>query len=321
MPTDDVILQTVRGPVSGRDIHRALAHEHLFVDFQPANAPGYMDVDWGVVRGAAVNRARELRAQGVDLLIEWTTLGVGRNVALLRDVSGATGLHIVCPTGIYLAKRPPGWQTLSVAQLAQRFSLELTGGIDGSGVRAGFVKIATSDDGPTPDETTIHRAAAIAAGETGATIGLHSPLAGPLGRVLETLQAEGFPPERLVWAHAQRSTQEDHARFAAMGIAVQFDSFSSRSGADAGPPSLADRSLDAIAALIDADHLSQILVSDDATVVCNPPTTQYGYDATSVMRTLKPGLRERFGDGATRAILRDNVLRAFRAPDSTGAAR
>jgi predicted metal-dependent phosphotriesterase family hydrolase len=308
-------LQTVRGLVPAETIHRALAHEHLFVDFQPTDHPGYMDVDWGMVRGAAINRLRELRAQGVDLLVDWTTLGVGRNVALLRDVSGATGLHVVCPTGIYLAKRPPGWEELGVSDLAARFTAELTAGIDGTGVRAGFIKIATSDDGPTPDETTIHRAAAIAARETRAAIGLHSPLAGPLARVVETLAAERVPLDRLIWAHAQRSTPADHARFAADGIYVQFDSFSSRNGSDAGPPSLAERSLDAVGALIDAGHLSQILVSDDATVVCNPPTTQYGYDATSVMRVLKPALRERFGDRATRTILRDNVLAAFRWPE------
>ena len=305
-------LQTVRGLVPADAIHRALAHEHLFVDFQPTHHPGYMDVDWGMVRGAAINRLRELRAQGVDLLVDWTALGVGRNAALLRDVSGATGLHIVCPTGIYLAKRPPGWQDLGVPALADRFVTELTAGIDGTGIRAGFVKIATSDDGPTPDETLIHRAAAIAARETGAAIGLHSPLADPLARVCATLTGERFPLDRLVWAHAQRSVPADHSRFAARGVMVQFDSFSSRTGDDAGPPSLAERSLGAISALIDAGHREKVLVSDDATVVCNPPTTQYGYDATSVMRLLKPALRERFGDRTTRTILRDNVLAAFR---------
>ncbi len=312
--TPDHTLQTVRGPIPADTISRALAHEHLFVDFQPADHVRYMDVDWGMVRGAAVNRLRELRAQGIDLLVDWTALGVGRNAALLRDVSGATGLHIVCPTGIYLAKRPAGYRDLTVAQLAGRFTAELTGGIDGTRVRAGFVKIATSDDGPTPEEAIIHRAAAIAAQEVGVAIGLHSPLAGPLGRVRETLVAEGFPLDRLVWAHAQRSSPEDHARHAADGIIVQFDSFSSRSGEDAGPPSLFDRSLDAIGRMIAAGHLGQVLVSDDATVVCNPPTTQYGYDATAVMRHVRPALRERFGDRATRTILRDNVVAAFRWP-------
>ena len=121
---EPVSLQTVRGIVSSEPIHRALAHEHLFVDFQLADHPGYMDVDWGTVRGAAINRLRELRAQGVDLLVDWTTLGVGRNVGLLRDVSGATGLHIICPTGIYLAKRPPGYRHLSVPELPGRFVAE-----------------------------------------------------------------------------------------------------------------------------------------------------------------------------------------------------
>ncbi len=305
-------LQTVRGLVPGTEIGRALAHEHLFVDFQPTDHPRYMDVDWGMVRGAAVNRLRELRAQGIGLLVDWTALGGGRNAALLRDVSSATGLHIVCPTGIYLAKRPPGYHDLSVADLAARFIAELTQGMDGMGSRAGFVKIATSDDGPTPDETLIHRAAAIAARETGAAIGLHSPFAEPLNRVCQTLVGEGFPLDRLIWAHAQRSSVEDHARQAAGGITVQFDSFSSRAGTDAGPPSLAERSIDAIGRLIDAGHLRQVLVSDDATVVCNPPTTQYGYDATAIMRHVKPKLRERFGDPATRTILRDNVVQAFR---------
>lgn len=304
-------IQTVRGLVEATDIRRALAHEHLFVDFQATGHPAYMDVDWGVVRGAATARLREVRAQGVDLWVDWTTLGVGRNAALLRDVSGASGVHVVCPTGIYLAKRPPGWADLTVGQLAERFTMELTGGIDGTGVRAGFVKIGTSDDGPTPEETAIHRAAAIAARATGAAIGLHSPFAGPLARVIATLRAEGFPVERLVWAHAQRSDPDDHARAAAEGIAVQFDSFSSRSGADAGPPSLADRTFYAIERLIAAGHLDRVLVSDDATVVCNPATTQYGYDATAVMRHVKPALRERFGDRAARAILRDNVIAAF----------
>ena len=312
LATPDHSIQTVRGPIPASEINRALAHEHLFVDFQPADHPRYMDVDWGMVRGAAINRLRELRAQGIDLLIDWTALGVGRNPSLLRDVSGATGLHIVCPTGIYLAKRPPGYVDLSVAELTGRFIAELTEGIDGTGVRAGFVKIATSDDGPTPEETLIHRAAAIAAREAGAVIGLHSPLPGPLVQVRETLEAEGFPLDRLIWAHAQRSSPEDHARHAADGIVVQFDSFSSRTGTDAGPPSLAERSLDAIGQLIDGGHLGQVLVSDDATVVCNPPTTQYGYDATAVMRHVKPALRERFGDRATRTILRDNVVEAFR---------
>ena len=307
-------LQTVRGAIDPGHIRRALAHEHVFVDFHETDHPAYMDVDWGVVRGAGLNRLRELHAQGIDLLVDWTAPGVGRNAALLRDLSATSGVGIVCPTGVYLAKRPPAWQRLSVGNLAGRFIEELTDGIDGTAIRAGFIKIAASDDGPTDAETAIHRAAAIAGRETGAAIGLHSPFAGPLAVVCATLESERFPLDRLIWAHAQRSGTDDHARFAAQGLFVQFDSFQRRP-TPGEPPDTTAFVFDAIGRLIAAGHGGQVLVSADASVVVNPVTAQYGYDPTAIMRDIRPTLRERFGDRATRAILRDNLLAAFAWPD------
>ena len=306
-------IQTVRGMIDASDIRRALAHEHIFVDFHPTDHPAYMNIDWGSVRGAGLNRLRELHSQGIDLLVDWTAPGVGRNAALLRDISAASGVSIICPTGVYLAKRPPAWQDLSVADLAGRFIAELTAGIDGTTIRAGFIKIATSDDGPTDAETAIHRAAAIAAREAGAAIGLHSPFAGPLAAVCTTLSAESFPLDRLIWAHAQRSTPDDHARFAAQGLFVQFDSFQRRPAPGESP----DAILDAIDRLVAAGHGGQVLVSADASVAVNPFTAQYGYDATAIMRHIRPRLRERLGDRAARAILRDNVLSAFAWPEQS----
>lgn len=306
-------LHTVRGAIDSETVRRALAHEHVFVDFHPTDHPDYMDVDWGVVRGAGLNCLRELHAQGIDLLVDWTAPGVGRNATLLRDLSAASGVGIVCPTGVYLAKRPAAWRHLSVSDLASRFIEELTDGIDGTAIRAGFIKIATSDDGPTNAETAIHRAAAIAGTETGAAIGLHSPFAGPLAAVCATLAGEGFPLDRLIWAHAQRSGTDDHARFAAQGLSVQFDSLQRRA-APGEPPDTTGFIMDQIDRLTAAGYGGQVLVSADASVVVNPVTAQYGYAATAIMRDIRPILRDRFGDRTTRAILRDNVLSAFAGP-------
>jgi hypothetical protein len=123
---DDAILETVMGPVQGKEIENALAHEHLFVDFFGSTDPNYMNVDWADVIGASVNAAGELRSQGVNLMIEWGPLGVGRNVLLLRHVSRAMGMHIVCPTGIYKSLIPPQFEGMSSEQIADHFIRELT---------------------------------------------------------------------------------------------------------------------------------------------------------------------------------------------------
>ena len=98
---DDLVLETVTGRIRGSDVTFAMAHEHLFVDFLGPTDPGYMDVDWSAVTTACVASMNVLRAQGVNLLVDWTNLGVGRAVLLLRDVSRQTGMQILSPTGIY----------------------------------------------------------------------------------------------------------------------------------------------------------------------------------------------------------------------------
>ncbi|HET7929716.1 MAG TPA: esterase, partial [Actinomycetota bacterium] len=169
-------LETVTGPIAADGFVFALAHEHLFVDFLGPSHSEYGRVDRDDVRAACLERLRPVRSAGVDLLVDCTCIGVGRDVDLIRDVAEATGIAIVCATGIYKALRPPELLDASVDELAELFVRELTVGVDG-GIRAGFIKLATTETGPTGDETIVHRAGAMAAVATGAAIVLHSPRA------------------------------------------------------------------------------------------------------------------------------------------------
>ncbi|MBA2514592.1 MAG: hypothetical protein H0V26_09755 [Solirubrobacterales bacterium] len=51
---------------------------------------------------------------------------------------------------------------------------ELEGEIEGTGVRAGWIKVSANDDGLTVTETKVLRAAAKAAIATGAAVGSHT---------------------------------------------------------------------------------------------------------------------------------------------------
>ena len=118
-PVDSVVLNTVTGPIRGSDVTFALAHEHLFVDFLGPTEPAYMDVNWSEVTEACVASVNVLRGQGVNLLADWTNLGVGRAPLLLRDVSRQTGMNILMPTGIYKSLYPPEYAGMTVAEIAE----------------------------------------------------------------------------------------------------------------------------------------------------------------------------------------------------------
>ena len=149
-----LIIENVTGPVGSTDVRSALAHEHMFVDFHRPEEPGYLDIDWHEVVGVCAESLVVLSRLGVDLIVDYTSMGVGRNVTLLRELSEGTGVRIVCPTGIYMDRLPPDLAGLDIVGLAAFFVRELDVGIDDTPVRAGFVKLAT-ETGPTPGETPI----------------------------------------------------------------------------------------------------------------------------------------------------------------------
>jgi phosphotriesterase-related protein len=309
----DAVLETVTGPVRSGQITFAVAHEHLFTDFKGATTAEYMDVDWAEVTGACANSARNLRAQGVDLFIDWTPIGIGRNVLMMRDVSKRTGMHIVCATGIYKSFFPPRFAQHDVADMADHLYRELTQGIDGTAIRAGWIKIASTTEGPTPAETLVHRAAARAAQRAGATISAHAPSLASLKAVVKTLEREGFDIHRFIWGHAQPVPVEEHKKLAARGAMIQYDAISGH-----GPdpffhgPTDDESMLDRIQAMVEAGFGDRVLLATDASVAINPASFQYDRHNAYTYGVFLPKLRDRIGATATRAILRDNVLKAFR---------
>ncbi len=311
----DMVLETVTGPITGDQVEKAMAHEHLYVDFHGPNDPKYMDVDWQSAIGASISAAQELRSQGVNLMIEWTNLGVGRNVLLLRNVARRTGVNIVCPTGIYKSLVPPAMAEMSVNQIADHFVRELTLGIDGTNIRSGFIKIATTESGPTESDSRIHRAAGIAAKETGTTVALHSPHREATESVVATLLKEDFALDRLVWGHSQPSGHDAHLAMVERGATLQFDAISADSDPFFNGPTDDSSMLDRVENIVTAGFPDQVILSADASVFVNPAVWQYDRDATYIYRYFEAKLTARLGEENAQRVLRDNVIRAFRRGD------
>lgn len=310
-----VTLQTVTGALKGGDVKKVLAHEHMFVDFTPLTNAGYMDVNWSNKIGAAVESISVLAAQGVNLVIEWTNLGVGRNVLALRSVARQSGIHFVCPTGVYKDYLPPALQGLSARRLAGHFIAELTSGIDGTDIRAGFIKTAATESGITETERAILRAAGIAARETGSAIGFHGPHIAPTIAAVKMFKKAGVDPNRFVWAHAQGTTLADNLKLAKLGVYLQYDAIGEHGEPYWGDIKGDDMMLDRLEDMVMAGYEDVIMLSTDASVCVNPPKGQYDRHNAYLYRFFEEKLIERFGERRTKKILRNNVIAAFRRPD------
>jgi phosphotriesterase-related protein len=201
----------------------------------------------------------EIAAQGVTALVECSTVGVGRNLPVLQRLAEATPIHILAPTGVYRdAYIPEALRGTSEADLGSLWIREMTEGIEGTAVRAGFIKLAMSDDGPTALEVRNLRAAARASEATGCVIASHT-IGGRVAREeMEVLAKAGLDLNRFIWVHAQTEPDLSILKEAAhRGAFVELDSV--------GAPFQAQEELLGTAlALIEAGLIDHLLLSQDA---------------------------------------------------------
>ena len=240
-----------------------------------------------------------------------STVGVGRNVTILEHLAQATPIHVIAPTGMYREGFiPEALIRRDVEDLAGLWVRELTDGIEGTRVRAGFIKIAMSDDGPTPLEGRNLKAAALASQKTGAVIASHTASGAVARREMDILEASGLSLERFIWVHANLEPDRAlHLAAAKRGAIVEFDAVGAAWQDE-------EAMLEATMSLIEAGFVEQLLLSHDAgwyqpgNPGGQPEGGIRGY--TQLLKDFLPQLRAR---GVTNSILQQitvsNPARVF----------
>ncbi len=294
------MIDTVLGEIRPDSVGRILAHEHLYVDFSLFNGlddPHYMKPVGGFDKAIDVisKYVLDVKAQGVELIIDWGCMGVGRSADTARKVAQRTGVNVAIPTGIYKWLLEPRFSGWSVDQLSDFMVNEFKNGIDGTGIKPAFVKMG-ADPVPTAVETMIHRAATQAAVEVGATVAVHLPF--PLDARAETeiararqvwaiARSNGVKPDRFVWGHANgvikaekaSSAHLDSARaqyfeLAAEGITMQFDAVGSdpNNGPDPWFGGITDPEifLAILEKFVAQGYGDRVMISNDCSVYVNP---------------------------------------------------
>jgi phosphotriesterase-related protein len=302
-------LVTTAGAISESAAGLILPHEHIFTDLRGPDKPGYGEAAPAEVIRVMKPLLEEAKRAGVSTIIECTTIGVGRNVPIIKRLASETGLNIVVPTGVYGRANfaPKKYTAMSENELAQWMMIEIVVGIENTGVRAGFIKTAASENELRPIELKFLRASCRAALQTGVTIASHTT-SGAVARIqLDVLKSIGLKPERFVWVHAQaEANTEIHKELAQRGAYVELDSIGNSQKED-------EKILKIVQSLKSAGLLSRVLLSHDAGWY-NPGQPkggkQRGY--TALTATFIPKLKQSgFTSSEIHQLTHENPFRAF----------
>jgi phosphotriesterase-related protein len=291
-----VIVRTLRGDIEPAALGPCDAHEHLFLVTPAQPDDEFADVE------KAIAEARTLAEAGARSLVDWTPIGLGRDLDGLARVSEATGLHVVGATGLHREVHYRGDDPLreaTVEELAARFEADVRG-------RCGIVKIGASYHRVTPFEAKAFEAAALAHGRSGAPVCVHTEH-GTMGLALvERLRGLGVPVSSVVLAHLDRNPDAgEHAETAAAGAWLQLD----------GPGRTKywpDSTILALVAdLAERGHADRLLLGGDTGRASSMRAYGGGPGLDYVFARFKPRLERELGVELSRQIFVENPARAF----------
>jgi predicted metal-dependent phosphotriesterase family hydrolase len=310
-------VRTVLGDIDPADMGVTYAHEHLVID---GGRPVEMSPDFLL---ADIDRLsdelRDAAAAGLQTAIDAMPADCGRNPAKLAELSRRTGVNIVAATGLHHERfyGPSHWSLRASEEwLADLFVADITEGIDerdygGSTVRrtdirAGIVKVAGSEGGPSARDLPIFHAAAAAHARTGVPVHTHCEAGTGALEQIRLLVENGVPAERISLSHVDKVVDRGYHRdlFATGAFAVYDQAFRWGDG-DNGTLQLLEWAI--------ADgHTGQVMLGMDA--------ARQGYyrafggspGLTFLLREFSEAMEARgIGAGMCRSLFVDNPARAF----------
>jgi predicted metal-dependent phosphotriesterase family hydrolase len=229
------IVRTVLGDIASSALGVTYGHEHLIIDggLPVERFPDFRldDVDSMVEElGGAV-------ALGLRSVVDAMPADAGRNVRKLAEVSRLSGVNVIAPTGLHHARyyAPDHWSERATAdEIAELFVADVMDGIDErdySGPivrrtehRAGVIKVAGSEGGPSPRDEKGFSAAAAAQVRTGVPILTHCEDGTGAPEQVRFLVDRGADPGHLVLSHVDKVVDRGlHRELASAAVTLEYD--------------------------------------------------------------------------------------------------
>jgi len=290
-------VMTALGPIEPGEVGACVTHEHILFDWgetywtepqteeEKALADARICLEnrgilqrnpflikenfWQESVHDAVREVADFKRSGGGTIVEVTPIGQGRDPAGLREISRQTGVNIIANTGFYIEAGHPSYVAeKSADELADILVQEIAEGIDGTGVRPGFMGDVGTTKTVSKNEEKCLRAVARAHLRTGVPFGIHvDPSHRQAMIVVRILREEGVRPERMVMEHMDEQPDHDYQlEVAETGVYLEFDTWGSEFYY--GPPYSVPEPRDieraeCVKYLIDKGHLNQLLLAQD----------------------------------------------------------
>lgn len=319
-------VNTVAGGVSSDQLGVTLMHDHVvFGQIGWESDVAVAPLDLPRIEDHVVKKLTELKECGMTTLFNPTPADCTRMPELVKAASIRSGVNVICTTGLYdhLGGGGNYWRFRMssgydvVEEMTELFVKELTEGMEGTDIKAGAIKCATSANQITPYERNVLLAAARASNITGAPITTHTAL-GTMGHEQADLfLAEGVDPARVVIGHMCDCQDVDYlARLIDKGFSIGFDRMGLE-GSMYGCPTDEER-YPVLVELIQRGYADRInLSSDSAMVQPGRPTGKFWRQAAScrpihIFHDVIPALKERgVSDAQIHSMLVENPKHVF----------
>ncbi len=203
-------IDSVLGEMDTADLGFTLSHEHVIVTSAGIQYvyPEFIDRDGTIERGIA--DLETAYAEGLRTIVDVTTIDLGRDIRLLEQVSRESGVNIICATGTW-RDIPRVFWTASPDMIASLYVREIEEGIEGTGIKAGVIKVANDVGGVTPEGEIILRAAARAQKATGVPISTHTWAPERVGeQQVAIFEDEGVDLNRVYVGHSNDTTDTEY---------------------------------------------------------------------------------------------------------------
>lgn len=263
-------IMTVQGPISVEVMGMCLVHEHILSRFgvDPLEPGAYSGEDAIQEVTPYLQYIKEL---GGQTIVDCTAAYFGRDAALLKQLSQASGVHIITNTGYYGAANdryvPDFVQKESAEQIAKRWITEFEKGIAGTGIKPGFIKSGVDSGSLSTTDRKLILAAALTHASTGLTIAVHTANNATAAKEqLAILKTAGISPQAWIWVHAHDAENVNELLAAAgQGAWISLDgikTFHYSNAKKQGSQTL-EKHLSYLQALTKAGFLEQVLLSHD----------------------------------------------------------
>ncbi|MHB1002075.1 MAG: phosphotriesterase family protein [Armatimonadota bacterium] len=258
-PISSLKVMTVTGEVKHESLGFVLPHEHVMVDFIGADKVDRSRYNPDEVFNTTLPYLKKAYEMGCRTLVECTPDFLGRDPVLMQRLSKASGLKILTNTGFYGAaddKFIPSFAIEATAkQLADRWTDEWEQGIEGTGIRPGFIKIGMDPD-PSDLDMKLLEAAGLTHLRTGLSIASHTVTGRAAKKQIEKLISMGVHPAAFIWVHAHAEPDTSfHTWAAGQGAWLEYDGLS--------PQSL-DQHVNLVKQMNEKGFIHRVMVSHDA---------------------------------------------------------